>query len=285
MRGRVKAGMVAHMVTRKAPVPGGWAGPLGDYRLALLGAGRSPATVRLRIDWLRRFARAVGRGPWEVDTADVIEWSAGRVWARDTRRSALQSVAGFYSWAGRGRAVGVDPARIPTVRASAPAPRPADDMAVIRGRRAEDWRVRLAVRLAAELGLRRGEVARVRTSDLVHDLRGWSLIVHGKGGKRRIVPIGDELADELAARGPGWVFPGAEAGHVSAGWLGRIVARELPAGVTMHSLRHRFATRAYERTGDLVAVQRVLGHESPQTTLRYLAIADESLRAVVESAA
>ena len=158
-------------------------------------------------------------------------------------------------------------------------------MAVIRGRRADDWRVRLAVRLAAELGLRRGEVARVRTSDLVHDLRGWSLIVHGKGGKRRIVPIGDELADELAARGPGWVFPGAEAGHVSAGWLGRIVARELPAGVTMHSLRHRFATRAYERTGDLVAVQRVLGHESPQTTLRYLAIADESLRAVVESAA
>ena len=34
-----------------------------------------------------------------------------------------------------------------------------------------------------------------------------------------------------------------------------------------------------------MAVQRVLGHESPQTTLRYLAIADESLRAVVESAA
>ena len=251
------------MVTQKAGVPSGWSTPIGDYRLHLLGIGRSVATVRLRVDWVRRFARAVEVGPWEVGTADVIEWSAGHLWARDTRRSALQSVAGFYSWASEQREVGVDPARIPSVRASAPAPRPADDGAVMRARSSSDWRVRLAVRLASELGLRRGEVARVRGSDLVRDLRGWSLIVHGKGEKARIVPLAADLALEVERRGPGWVFP----------------------GVTMHALRHRFATRAYERTGDLVAVQRILGHESPQTTLRYLAIADETLRAVVEAVA
>lgn len=273
------------MVTQKAGVPGGWSTPIGDYRLHLLGVGRSVATVRLRVDWVRRFARAVEVGPWEVGTADVIEWSAGHLWARDTRRSALQSIAGFYSWASESHEVGVDPARIPSVRASAPAPRPADDGAVMRARSSSDWRVRLAVRLASELGLRRGEVARVRGSDLVRDLRGWSLIVHGKGGKARIVPLAADLALEVEHHGPGWLFPGADAGHVSPEWIGRLVGRALPSGVTMHALRHRFATRAYERTGDLVAVQRILGHESPQTTLRYLAIADETLRAVVEAVA
>ena len=273
------------MVIRKALVPDGWDAPLGDYRLHLLGSGRSVATTRLRIDWLRRFARAVDRGPWEVETGDVIEWSAAHVWARDTRRSALQSVAGFYAWAGERHAVGVDPSRVPTVRASAPAPRPADAAAIARARLSPDWRVRLAVRLASELGLRRGEVAKVRGCDLVRDLHGWSLIVHGKGGKPRTVPVSESIAVEIQGRGPGWLFPGADSGHVSAEWIGRLVGRALPPGVTMHALRHSFATRAYERTGDLVAVQRVLGHESPQTTLRYLAIADQTLRAVVEAVA
>ena len=145
--------------------------------------------------------------------------------------------------------------------------------------------MRLAVRLASELGLRRGEVAKVRGCDLVRDLHGWSLIVHGKGGKARTVPVPESIAVEIQGHGPGWLFPGADSGHVSAEWIGRLVGRALPRGVTMHALRHSFATRAYERTGDLVAVQRVLGHESPQTTLRYLAIADETLRAVVEAVA
>lgn len=273
------------MVMQKARVPGGWDTPITDWRLHLLGTGRTVATTRLRVDWVRRFARAVEVDPWKVNTADVIEWSAAHMWARDTRRSAIQSVGAFYSWAAASHPVLVDVAALPSVRASAPAPRPADDEAVRRALQAADWRVHLAVRLASELGLRRGEVARVRASDIVRDVRGASLIVHGKGGKVRTVPIATSLVDQLEARGPGWLFPGADAGHISPEWIGRLVTRALPPGVTMHALRHRFATRAYERTGDLVSVQRVLGHESPHTTLRYLAIADEALRAVVEAAA
>lgn len=273
------------MVIRKASVPVGWDGPLADYRLHLLGTGRSVATTRLRVDWVRRFARAVECGPWDVRTVDVIEWSAVHMWARDTRRSAIQSVSGFYSWAASTRTVFVDVSALPSVRASAPAPRPADDEAVRRALQSSDWRVHLAVRLASEMGLRRGEVARVRVSDIVRDGCGASLIVHGKGGKARTVPMPPGLVAAVEARGPGWTFPGDDAGHVSPEWLGKLVTRALPPGVTMHALRHRFATRAYERTGDLVSVQRILGHESPHTTLRYLAIADEALRAVVEAAA
>ena len=273
------------MTMRKMPVPPGWAEPLEGYRFALLGSGRSIATTTLRVDYMRRFARAMRVGPWDVTTADILEWSAVNSWARDTRRSALASVRGFYGWAKtEGHPMRMDVEKIPTIRASSPAPRPADDLAIRRAMRSEDPRVRLAVRLAAFLGLRRAEVARVRVSDVVEDLLGFSLIVHGKGGKPRTIPITADLAQEIRDQGPGYVFTGADHGHLSPAWIGTLVGRELPSGVTMHSLRHRFATAAYERTGDLVGVQRVLGHTSPQTTLRYLAIADASLRRVVESA-
>lgn len=187
------------MVIRKASVPVSWDGPLADYRLHLLGTGRSVATTRLRVDWVRRFARAVECGPWDVRTVDVIEWSAVHMWARDTRRSAIQSVSGFYSWAASTRAVLVDVSALPSVRASAPAPRPADDEAVRRALQSSDWRVHLAVRLASEMGLRRGEVARVRVSDIVRDGRGASLIVHGKGGKARTVPMPPGLVAAVEA--------------------------------------------------------------------------------------
>ena len=145
--------------------------------------------------------------------------------------------------------------------------------------------MRLAAKLAAELGLRRAEVAAINTDrDLLSDASGETLIVHGKGGKTRLVPLPVALAGELRSY-QGFVFRGQESGHISAAWLGRLVSREMPEGVTMHALRHRFTTRAYRKTHDLVALQKVLGHSSPETTLVYLRLADDSLRRVVEAAA
>jgi integrase len=120
--------------------------------------------------------------------------------------------------------------------------------------------------------------------DLIETPEGMALIVHGKGNKTRIVPLPAAIAGELQ-RFNGFVFPGKEDGHISAAWLGKLISREMPAGVSMHSLRHRFTTRAYRATRDLVAVQRILGHASPETTLVYLQLADDTLRRVVEAAA
>lgn len=53
---------------------------------------------------------------------------------------------------------------------------------------------RLMLRLGAECGLRRFEIAKVHSRDVMRDLVGWSLVVVGKGDKQRIVPIGDDLA-------------------------------------------------------------------------------------------
>ena len=140
------------------------------------------------------------------------------------------------------------------------------------------------VRLAAEIGLRRGEVARVHSRDLSRDLVGWSLLVHGKGSKTRIIPLTHSLAEALLALPYGYVFPGRDQGHLSPQYVGKLVGAALPPGVTMHSLRHAFASRGFARTRNLVAVQRALGHASPETTIRYIMLPEEDVREVVEEA-
>lgn len=73
-------------------------------------------------------------------------------------------------------------------------------------------------------------------------------------------------------------FPGADHGHLSPHRVGDLVAAALPGGWTCHTLRHRFATRSYTASGgDLLAVQRLLGHAKPETTQRYVALDVSSL--------
>lgn len=143
------------------------------------------------------------------------------------------------------------------------------------------------LRLGAEVGMRRGEVAQVHSRDIIVDLTGWSLIVHGKGNRERIVPLPDGVALELRALPTGYAFPGQDAGHLSPRWVGTVISRLLPPGVTMHKLRHRFATRTYESSNyDIRVVQELLGHSSVNTTQIYIAVPDDRLRnAVVRAAA
>ena len=156
---------------------------------------------------------------------------------------------------------------------------------------AADARTALMLRLAAEAGLRRGEVAQVHTRDLY---RRRATARARQRGKQRIVPISDELAASAAAppatppsRPPlghlGWLFPGGAGGHLKPPWVGT-VSNLLPDGYTMHTLRHRFSTRAYRGTRNLRAVQTLLGHESIATTQRYTAVNDDEIRAAAASA-
>ena len=137
------------------------------------------------------------------------------------------------------------------------------------------------VRLAAELGMRRREVALVHTRDLIQQDDGWSLVVHGKGARIRVLPLHDELASELRMLPDGYAFPSRTGGHITPGHVGKIVTALLPQGVTMHALRHRFATRAYAMTKDVFVVQQLMGHAKPETTRRYVEVADDRLRSAV----
>ena len=141
---------------------------------------------------------------------------------------------------------------------------------------------RLMLRLGAECGLRRPEIAKAHSRDVMCDLVGWSLVVVGKGDKQRIVPIGDDLA-LLIRSAHGYCFPGRWSGHVESSYIGRHLSTLLGDGWTAHSLRHRYATTTYAATRDPLLVSKLLGHASVETTQRYIAMPDDRLRAAVEA--
>lgn len=269
------------------PVPAGWEPELQDFIKFLVSEGRPATTRDLRFRWVRRFARWVDMPPWQVDLGAAVAWSAAHDWAPNTRRSAHQSVKCFYSWAVLAGRVEVSPvADLPACKKFRAIKRPATLSEVEQARACACERVELMVRLASEAGLRRGEVARVHARDVTADLLGASLIVHGKGGKDRQVPITESLADAIkTGAAGGYLFPGADAGHLAPATIGALVSRVLPSGVSMHDLRRGFATRAYQATGDLLSVQELLGHASPETTLAYVTVAPARLRAAVMAAA
>jgi len=172
---------------------------------------------------------------------------------------------------------------LPRVKPAKPSPRPAPESIVNVALRRARPREQLMIRLAAELGLRRCEVASVHAEDMTQDALGWSLIVHGKGQRNRRLPVPSGLAAQILANAQGgYLFPGGDDGHLSPRWVGKLLSRLLPGNWTMHPLRHRFATRAYHLDSDLLAVQQLLGHESPATTRVYVQLPDDRLRSTVE---
>lgn len=255
---------------------------------AWLTAGGAPATtVGLRRYQLGRLARDhPDRDPWELDVSDLSTWLAGHQWGRETLRSYRAALRSFYGWA---HAIGLtdhDPARLlRKVPATIGIPRPAAEDVVSVALAGACDRVWMMLMLGSRHGLRRGEIAVVSTRDLRVDGHDWALLVHGKGGKDRLIPLLPDVARIIRDRPPGWLFPNGKGGHLSPPHVGKLLARAMANEATAHQLRHRFATRTYQATNDIRAVQELLGHASVATTQRYTKVADGALRKAVHSAA
>lgn len=256
----------------------------------LLASRHSTRTVELRLSYLRRFRHDLGRPLLTASLRDLEVWMSAHQWSDNTSRSAATSLRTFYAWADEEKLIDQCPAaRLTVVREGPPLPHPVPEPvyrdALIRA----DARVHLMLRLAGEAGCRRAEVAQVARVDLRETLGGEvDLLVHGKGGKDRLVPIAMNLAQEIieACEGIGaYAFPSPIADHLTPGHVGELVARALGGEWTMHALRHRYASCLYAASNDIVAVQELLGHSSVDTTRRYVAMPRDRLRAVAMLAA
>jgi site-specific recombinase XerD len=272
-------------LAQRLPVPPSWEAPLQEFRAYLRSIGRPPTTVRTRMAQLRRFARDNARlRPYEATFEDLVEWLAEKRWSPETRRAARSALRTFYAWAKDTGRMRKNPARkLPVIRRGTHAPRPTLDHELHAALAAADPLERMAIRLAVELGLRRSEVVLVHSRDLLQIGGDWHLRVHGKGNRERMLPLTAGMLGALRSFGDGWVFPGGIDGHMSPHYMGLRVSALLPAGVTMHSLRHRFATKAYNVDHDVFSVQMLLGHASPATTRQYVKVDDSRLRTLVEA--
>lgn len=247
------------------------------------------ATIELRRYQVSRVGREIGGLPAAVTSAELVAWMGGQEWSPNTLRAYRGALRAFYSWAVAVGMVERSPAAaLPVVKVPRAVPHPTPEEGFRSAVRFADKPVRLAVLLAGAYGLRRGEVARTRREDVAEDVTGgWSLIVAGKGGHERAVPLLDDTARLILSGPPGWLFPSPRrpGHHLTPAHLAKLVSAELPHGFTMHSLRHRCGTVAYGATRDLRAVQELLGHAKPETTAIYTAVPGDAIRAAVRAAA
>ena len=243
--------------------------------------GLADTTIASKRDLLRRLACQVNLAT--ATSRDLEAWWTGRDIAITTRAMEVAHVATFYRWLVLTERRPDDPMlKVPKPKVPRPLPRPADEREVAAMIAGAPHPIRDWLTLAAYAGLRAIEIARLRGDDLV---AGTLLIRAGKGGKGRIVPAHPrvlEVAASWPAAGMIWQTPTGlevDAHYVSQTtnkWL-----RDHGRSATLHQYRARFATQAYNACHDLRAVQELLGHTSPATTQRYVAVPnDAAARAV-----
>src|SRR3989338_3336565 len=145
---------------------------------------------------------------------------------------------------------------------------------------------KLMVSLMYSAGLRLSELVHLRARDLEFDNNyGW--IRHGKGDKDRLFILPEKLKEsilQLIQNKPhdSYMFKGNKGNHISKESVYMIVKKAAKkAGIIKnvhpHTLRHSFATHLIENNYDVVSVQSLLGHSSPQTTMAYVHIASPNM--------
>lgn len=260
-----------------APVP--WRKSIEGWTDTLKAAGLSAQTIKSRrYKMVHLAALLMPSGPEDVTTEQIVQVFARQQWKPETRKAYRNTILSFFRWLHKSGRRSDDPSLdVPRVKKPHAHPRPCPDRYIAAAMEKAASSERLMIRLGAECGLRRGEIARVHSDDVVADNAGRSLIVRGKGDKQRIVPLPDDLAG-IIMDARGYLFPGRFGGHVEESYIGDHISRLLPDGYAAHTLRHRFATTAYAATHDLFVVAELLGHESVETTEHYVAMTPSRLR-------
>ena len=164
---------------------------------------------------------------------------------------------------------------------------------------AKSLKVRVLLSLAYGCGLRAGEVVRLRVGD-IDSAQNIIRVVQAKGRKDRNVMLSQDLLgllrqwwklrprryDAGVPQTERWLFPGRRRGRpITTRQFNRLFHEAAEAAgitkpVTLHSLRHSFATHLLERGTDIRHIQALLGHDRLDTTARYTRVATGTISAI-----
>jgi len=243
-----------------------------------------------------------------LSTGDLRAWLASEASegaGNATRARHLSAVKSFFRFLARRHGVSnpalslmaAPRARKPVPRALAPAQARgvADDIGEVSDTAAVQARDTALFTLLYGCGLRISEALGLTVRDAPLPGADTPLVVLGKGGKQRIVPVLPVVRAVVAAwlahhpdRAPGApLFTGVRGGALNPAVAQRTLRQYrrlngLPEHATPHALRHSFATHLLAGGADLRAIQDLLGHASLSTTQRYTAVDEARLIEVWE---
>jgi site-specific recombinase XerD len=240
----------------------------------------SPATQRSYIHAVTKISRHFGCSPARLDVEDVRAFqvhliSNGISWA--SLNQIVCALRFFY-----GVTLGRDtvPERIARAREPQKLPVVLGADEVVRFLEAvASLKSRAALTCAYAAGMRVSEVVRLKVG-VIDSARMVIRVEGGKGGKDRYVMLSPRVLAvlrtywRLARPGP-WMFPGRSADKpieqnvLHAACRSAVLAAGLDKRVTVHVLRHSFATHLLENGTDIRIIQVLLGHGHLSTTARY----------------
>lgn len=135
---------------------------------------------------------------------------------------------------------------------------------------------RLAAELSLSTGARWGEVKGLMSTRIAHARVTYT---DTKNGKDRTVPISEDLEKALKARGRGYIFSNVDYDIVREAL--KKVAPDLPKGQAVHALRHTFASHFVMNGGNILVLQKILGHANIQQTMVYAHLAPDFLQEAI----
>ena len=257
-----------------------------DLRLKHFSAG----TIRVYVDAVAAFAQFFGRSPEQLNEEHVRQYLVHLVHTRGLSRSQyviqLNALRHLYhvTLARPGRLAG-----LPNAKSEKKLPVVLSQQEVQRlFSMVTNLKQKALFMVAYDAGLRLSEILNLRIAD-IDSQRMVIRVCQGKGHKDRYARLTPNLLELLreywrAYRPQTFLFPGAEPNKrydiATPGQLLKKACRK--AGITkrvsMHTLRHSFATHLLEAGTNLRAIQVMLGHGSIKTTALYTHISVEDLR-------
>ena len=249
----------------------------------------SPATQRSYVHAVAKFSRYFGRSPERLGLEDVRAFQVHLVSTAISWPALNQTVCALRFFYGVTLGHAEIPERVPYAREPRKLPVVLSADEVVRFLEAvPGLKTRTALTTAYAAGLRASEAVGLRIDD-IDSGRMVIRIRHGKGGKDRYVMLSAQLLGILRtywrlARPRDWLFPGRDESRpidvqvLYAACRSACAAAGLGKRVTVHTLRHSFATHLLENGTDLRIIQVLLGHSNLSSTARYTQVSTGLIR-------